>query len=94
LRIFGRYALTHSNGEVIANDIGDYLDQNPDLNGINLLFNPFDIRVTDQWLGVSYLLDPFTELALSWEKRAWINRSDATQDGHYDLWRIGVRMSL
>jgi len=94
VRLFGRYALTHSNGQVIANDLGDYTDQNPDLNGLNVLLNPFDIRLTDQWFGVGYLLDPFTEIALSYEKRAWINRSDSTQDGHYDLWRIGVRMSL
>jgi len=94
LRLFGRYGRTRSDGSVIANDLGDFLDGNPDLNGVALLLRPFDITLEDKWLGVSYLVDPFTEVALSFESRRWDNAQDFTQNGSYDLWRIGVRKSL
>ena len=94
LRLFGRYGRTRSDGHVIANDLADFLDGNPDLNGAALLLKPFDITFEDRWLGVSYLVDPFTEVALSFQSRRWDNARDFTQNGSYDLWRIGVRKSL
>ena len=94
LRVFGRYARTHSGGRALANDLGDYVDQNPDLNGLALILNPFDITLQDKWIGLGYLVDPYTEIALSFQQREWDNKSDRTQDGSYDLWRLGVRKSL
>jgi len=91
LRLFGRYDRTRSDGRIIANNLGDYIDQDPDLDGLALTLNPFGITVRDQWIGVGYLVDPYTELALSFQKREWENGNDATQDGSYDLWRLGVR---
>jgi DmsE family decaheme c-type cytochrome len=94
LRLFGRYARTRSDGQVVAHDLGDYVDQNPDLNGLALILNPFDITLQDKWIGVGYLVDPDTEIALSFQRRDWENKADRTQDGSYDLWRLGVRKSL
>jgi len=91
LRLFGRHSRTESDGRQIAYDIGDYLDQDPDLDGVAMTFNPFDIEIVDRWIGVSYLLNSKTEVALSHQGRSWDNAADATQDGSYDTWRLGLR---
>ncbi len=91
LRLFGRYAQTKSEGRQTAFDIGDYLDQNPDLNGVDVEFHPFDIDIVDRWIGVGYLLNSHTEVVLSHQRRSWDNASDPTQDGDYGIWRLGVR---
>ncbi|UCH33895.1 MAG: DmsE family decaheme c-type cytochrome [Armatimonadota bacterium] len=91
LRLFGRFNRTQSDGATVASNLGDYLDQDPDLDGVALTLNPFDITTKDKWFGVGYLVDPYTELVLSFQQREWVNEDNASQDGSYDLWRIGVR---
>ncbi len=91
LRLFGRYLRSETDGEEVLYEIGDYLDQDPDLDGVAMIFNPFDIEIVDRWIGVSYLLNSSTEVALSHQRRSWDNPADATQDGSYDTWRLGLR---
>jgi hypothetical protein len=92
LRLFGRYGRTASDGRIIANHLGDYFDQNPaNVENVALTLNPFDITLQDRWIGVGYLVDPFTEVALSFQRRDWSNDSDSTQNGAFKLWRMGVR---
>ncbi len=91
LRLFGRFAQTKSEGQQTDYEIGDYLDQDPDLDGVALIFHPFDIDIVDRWIGVGYVLNPRTELVLSHQRRSWDNDSDPTQDGSYSVWRLGVR---
>ena len=90
-RVFGRYDRTTTQGEVTAYDLGDYLDQNPDLNGVTILLNPFDLDLRDLWLGVSFLVDPDTEVALSHQRRTWNDVANPSADGAYSFWRIGLR---
>jgi DmsE family decaheme c-type cytochrome len=90
-RVFGRYDRTTTQGEVTAYDLGDYIDQNPDLNGVDVLLNPFDIDIRDLWLGVSFLVDPDTEVALSHQRRTWNDVANPSADGAYSFWRIGLR---
>ena len=54
------------------------------------MVNPFDIEITDRWIGIGYLLEPSTEVTLSYQKREWENAADPTQDGDYDVWRLGL----
>jgi DmsE family decaheme c-type cytochrome len=91
VRLFGRYSSTKTDGQETAYDLGDYLDQDPNLEGTNVEFHPFDIDIVDHWIGVGYLLTPTTEVALSHQRRSWDNSADATQDGSYTVWRLGVR---
>ena len=91
LRLFGRYSRTETDGQQILYDIGDYLDQDPDLDGVAMTFNPFDIEIVNRWIGVGYLLSSKTEVALSHERRSWENAADTTQDGSYGIWRLGLR---
>jgi hypothetical protein len=91
LRFFGSYNLTTSKGQATAFDLGDYIDQNPDLNGVAVTLNPFDIDIRDRWLGASYLLEPDTEVVLSHQRRSWTDAASPTHDGSYGLWRVGLR---
>jgi len=91
LRLFGRYARTATNGKETLYDLGDYLDLNPDLNGVAMILNPFDIRVLDRWVGVGYLVDRDTEVVLSHQRRSWSDQASISHDGAYGLWRAGLR---
>lgn len=91
VRLFGRYSRTETDGQHIAYELGNYLDQDPDADGVAVTFHPFDIGIVDSWVGISYLLDSSTEVALSRQHRSWDNAADPTQDGTYDIWRLGLR---
>ncbi len=93
-RIFAHWYRTATDGQVTALDLGDYIDQNPDLNGVDVVLNPFDIVISDWWLGAGYRLDPRTEVVLSNQRRSWTDDSDPTHDGSYGVWRAGVRRSF
>jgi len=93
-RLFAHYYRTATDGQVTAFDLGDYIDQNPDLNGVAVVLNPFDIEIRDWWLGAGYRLDPRTEVVLSNQRRSWTDQADSTHDGSYGVWRVGVRRSF
>lgn len=88
-RLFGTVNRTQSDGKVVARDLGDYIDQDPDLNGVDLILNPFDITVFDWWFGVGYRLDTRNEVTLSHQFRKWENDDDRAQDGSLRVWRLG-----
>ncbi len=90
VRLFGRYATTETDGEQVAYSLGDYWDQDPDFDGVDVIFSPFDIEIVDGWIGVGYLVDPRTEVTLSYQRRSWDNAADPAQDGEYSVWRVGV----
>ncbi len=91
VRLFGRYARTQTDGRERLNDLGDYLDQNPDLNGVAVILNPFDIEILDRWCGVGYAVDRDTEVVLSQQRRSWDDAANPSHDGAYTLWRLGLR---
>jgi hypothetical protein len=91
LRLFARYARTATDGKETLYDLGDYLDRNPDLDGVAIILNPFDIRVLDRWVGVGYLVDRDTEVVLSHQRRSWSDQASISHDGAYGLWRAGLR---
>lgn len=91
LRLFGAYNQTLTNGHVTAFDLGDYIDQNPDLNGLAVTLNPFDIDIRDFWVGMGYLLEPDTEAVLSFQRRSWTDTDNPTHNGSFGLWRVGLR---
>jgi len=93
-RLFGRLARTTTDGRITAYDLGDYLDQNPDLDGVALTLNPFDVTIWDRWLGVGYLVDPATEVVLSLQRRSWEDKALSAHDGSFSVWRLGVRKSF
>ncbi len=90
VRLFGRYAMTETNGEQVTYGLGDYWDQDPDRDGVDVTFSPFDIEIVDGWIGVGYMVDPRSEVTLSYQRRSWDNAADPTQDGEYTVWRVGV----
>jgi DmsE family decaheme c-type cytochrome len=91
LRLFGRYARTQTDGRPVYSDLGDYIDQNPDLNGVPIVLNPFDTEIKDRWIGAGYLVDKDTEVVLSHQRRSWDESTSPSHDGSYDLWRLGLR---
>ncbi len=91
VRLFGRCDRTRTNGQQNLFDLGDYIDDNPDLNGVAVVLNPFNTTVSNWWLGVGYVLDKDTEVTLSRQRADWTDTSDPTQDGNYGIWRVGVR---
>ena len=91
VRFFGSYRGTRTDGKEVAYHLGDYLDQNPDLDGVDLELNPFDIDIADWWLGTGYLVEPDAEVTLSYQRRNWENAADRAQDGSYSVWRLGFR---
>jgi hypothetical protein len=93
-RLFAHSYRTATDGQVTASDLGDYIDQNPDLNGLAVVLNPFDIEIRDWWLGTGYRTDPRTEAVLSYQRRSWTDDDDPTHDGSYGVWRLGVRRSF
>jgi DmsE family decaheme c-type cytochrome len=94
VRLFGNCSRTATNGSETLYDLGDYLDQNPDLNGVALILHPFDTEIRDLWLGMGYFLDPNTEAVLSHQRRSWVEAADASHNGSLDIWRLGVRRSF
>ncbi|MFB3879743.1 MAG: DmsE family decaheme c-type cytochrome [Armatimonadota bacterium] len=93
-RLFAHYYQTTTDGEVTGDGLGDYIDQNPDLNGVAVVLNPFDITIRDWWLGTGYRYNPRTELVLSYQHRSWTDDDNATHDGSYNVWRLGARRSF
>ncbi len=93
-RMFAHYYRTATNGQVTAFDLGDYVDQDPNLDGVTLILNPFDITITDWWLGTGYQLNPRTEVVFSHQRREWTDDSNSTHDGSYGVWRLGVRRAF
>ncbi len=90
-RMFGAYNRTATDGSILARDIGDYIDQNPDLNGVALTFHPFDTTIIDWWLGVGYQLSPRDQLTLSHQFRRWQNNDNTIENGDLRVWRVGWR---
>ncbi|NIM05243.1 MAG: DmsE family decaheme c-type cytochrome, partial [Armatimonadetes bacterium] len=90
-RLFGSLNQTKTDGKIVAQNLGDYFDQDPDADGIPLTLNPFDITIFDWWFGVGYRLNPTTEVTLSHQFREWENDDTSTQDGDVRIWRLGVR---
>jgi DmsE family decaheme c-type cytochrome len=91
LRIFGRYARTKTDGREMLFNLGDYIDNNPDLNGVALVLNPFDVEIRDRWLGAGYMLTPDTEVVLSHQRASWADAANRTHDGSYSTWRVGFK---
>jgi DmsE family decaheme c-type cytochrome len=91
VRLFGRYNRTKTNGQETLFDLGDYIDNNPDLNGVNLVLNPFDVTATDSWFGAGYLMNRETEFVMSHQRGSWTDSANPTHDGTYTVWRVGVR---
>ena len=90
-RLFGRSNRTSTAGQVTAYGLGDYLDQDPDLDGVSVVLNPFDVVLRDRWIGIGYLLDKDTEVVLSHQRRSWDDRAAPSHGGSYGLWRLGAR---
>ena len=93
-RMFAHYYRTATDGQVTANGLGDYIDQDPDLDGVAVVLNPFDIEIRDWWLGAGYRTDPRTEAVLSYQRRSWTDDDNPTHDGSYNVWRLGVRRAF
>jgi hypothetical protein len=90
VRLFGRYGMTDTDGSQILYDLGDYLDGELDLDGVDLTYNPFDLEITDRWFGVGYMVDPRTEVTLSYQRRKWEDSANTAQNGSYDVVRLGI----
>jgi len=88
-RLFGSFHQTQTDGKVLARDLGDYIDQNPNLEGTNLILNPFDITVLDWWLGAGYRVNNRNEVTLSHQFRKWDNDDKSLQNGDLRVWRLG-----
>ena len=90
-RLFGRYSRTRADGRQNLYGLGDYIDNNPDLNGVTVILNPFDVTINDLWLGAGYMIDKETEIVASHQRATWTDSANVTHDGDYTVWRVGVR---
>jgi hypothetical protein len=93
-RLFSHYYRTATDGQVTALDLGDYVDQDPDLDAVAVVLNPFDITISDWWLGAGYQYNPRTEIVLSYQRRSWADDANPSHDGSYGVWRAGVRRAF
>jgi DmsE family decaheme c-type cytochrome len=93
-RLFSHYYRTATNGQVTAFDLADYVDQDPNLNGVSVVLNPFDVQIRDWWLGAGYQYNPRTEIVLSCQRRSWTDDDNSSHDGSYGVWRLGARRAF